>query len=379
MVQKYVIYKNNVLKTIYQKEKISRKELHDLLDIRFATITNIIKDFIKEGIIEERGKRKKNKAGRPHSLLRIVPNGKFFIGCELNPEKIISVILNFRGEIIGSNSIKIGNELKKEEILKEIKSVLKMLIEESKIEKEKIFGIGFVDPGIVDMEKGISLFSSIMPEWRNIPIKSYLEEHLSIQTFIIGTSQAKILSEKFFGKGKGCKNFIFIEYGEGVSCGVIIENRVIHGTGGVAGEFGHIKIINRNELCNCGKKGCLEAIVSIPAIIKKIKDITGENLNISEIVVKCEKENKIRKVVEEAFEIFGISVSNLVNLFNPETIILDKNFKIFEKFLNGFFEKIKLNMVYNYPVKFEISDFGEEIGAIGGGCLSLSKFLGLDI
>ncbi|MCM8786194.1 MAG: ROK family protein [Candidatus Omnitrophica bacterium] len=378
MGSKYILHKINILKVIYEKGRISRKKLHEFLDIRFATITEIVKELKKEGIIKEVGREKNQKSGRPCSLLSIIPDSKFFIGCELTPYNIISVVLNFNGSIVEKVKLNINLNDEKEKLQREIIKVLSNLI--NKVEKNKIYGIGFVDPGIVDIENGISLFSSIMPKWKDVHIKRHIEENLSIETFVIGSSQAKVLSEKFFGKGKKCKNFIFVEYGDGISCGVISDDKVIHGVGGVAGEFGHIKIIGRNEICKCGKKGCLESIASIPGILNNIKRKTGEILNINLVLEKYKSGDlEIKKNISEIFEIFAVSISNLINLFNPEMIIFDKNFQIFNDFFDLIFEKIKANMVYNYPVKFEISHFGEEIGAIGGACLSMSKFLKLDI
>ncbi|MFN4227316.1 MAG: ROK family protein [Candidatus Ratteibacteria bacterium] len=378
MGSKYLIHKKNVLKTIYEKGKISRKKLHEFLDIRFATITEIVKELKKEGIIKEVEREKNQKSGRPCTLLSIIPDSKFFIGCELTPHNIISVILNFNGNVVEKAKLNINFDDEKEKIQKGIIKVLSDLI--SKVEKDKINGIGFVDPGIVDIEKGISLFSSIMPQWKNVPIKQYLEEAFSLETFVIGSSQAKVLSEKFYGKGKKCKNFIFVEYGDGISCGVISEDRVIHGIGGVAGEFGHIKIEGRYEICKCGKRGCLESIASIPGILNIIKEKTGRLLDINLVLERYKSgDHEIKKILDEILGIFAVSVSNLINLFNPEMIIFDNNFQIFKDFFDTIFEKIKENMVYNYSVKFEISNFGEEIGAIGGACLSMSKFLKLDI
>lgn len=379
MTTKYHLHRTNILKTIYEKGKFSRKDLHELLDIRFATITEIIKELIKEGIVKEVGKRKNEKGGRPHSLLSIVPDSKFFIGCELTTTGIYSVILNFEGKIIKSETIDLDLNESKENIKEKIVYLIKNVILKCGSDKNKICGIGFVDPGIVDTEKGISLFSSIMPQWRDVPIKNYIENEVSIETFVIGTSQAKVLSEKFFGKGKNYRNFLFVEYGEGIGCGIISDNRVVHGAGGVAGEFGHIKINGRTEKCNCGGNGCLEAIASIPSIIKKIKEATKKDMNISEIVSRYLKGEKIIKtILDEILEIFSISVANLVNLFNSELVIFDRNFEIYKDFLGEIIRKIEENMVYKYPVRFEISDFGKEIGAIGGACFSISKFLKLD-
>ncbi|MCM8804917.1 MAG: ROK family protein [Candidatus Omnitrophica bacterium] len=381
MSSKYLIHKNNVLKVIYQNENISRKKLHDLLDLRFATITNITKELIEERLIEEIGREKSINKGRPHTLLRIVPNSRFFIGCELEPEKILSLILNFKGEIISKEEVDFGKDIGKEEILNEIVNLIKKMVAKSKIEKNRIFGIGFVDPGIIDIEKGVSIFSTILPQWKNVNTKQYIEEKIGIETFIIGTSQAKVLSERFFGEGKEKDDFIFIEFGEGIGCGIMSKGRIVHGIGGVAGEFGHIQFPERTEVCNCGKKGCLEAIVSIPSIEKKIKEIVGKDLKIKEIKEEFDKgDEKIKEILKEVFELFSISISNLINLLNPGLVILDKNFLFFKNLLNEFLiENIKKHMVYQYDIKFEISKFGEEIGAIGGACLSMSKFLKLDI
>ncbi|MCX8083113.1 MAG: ROK family protein [bacterium] len=386
-VRKNEYYRRYILNFIYNNQKVSRIRIGEITGIRLATITEAVRDLINEGLVKETGKLKNRQGiGRKEKTLEIIPEGKFFIGCELRPEEIHSVLLNFKGEIVHTELCKVSRREKSSEILSDINSIVNLLIKRAGVPYKRIYGMGFVDPGVIDIEKGISLSSTIMPSWRNVPVKKYLEEKLKFKVFLINTSQAKVLAEHLFGTGKGISDLIFVEYGEGISCGIISDNRVVGGYMEIAGEMGHFNFPGREEKCKCGNKGCLEAIASIPSIEAKVRNIyksksSSEDVSIENIVKAYEKDIPfVKKIVEEASEYMGISVANVVKLLNPEMVVLDSNLKKFgNRFIDVLFNNIRKNIIYGEKVDFVISSMGKEQGALGGAALSLQHFLKTDI
>jgi len=372
-------YKAPILNLVYERQPISRIGIGRITGIRLATITEVVRELIAKGLVREKGKKERRKgAGRKEALLEIVPEGRFFIGCELLPSKIDCLILNFKGKIVGKKSAEIRCNEDSLSILSDITSLVLSLIKETKIPKTRIYGLGFVDPGIIDVEKGIAVFSSIMPNWRDVPVKKYLEKKLGFSVFLINTSQAKVLAEHLFGRGKGINNLIFVEYGEGISCGIISEEKVIGGYTEIAGEMGHFTFPARREKCRCGKKGCLEAIAGIPAIEKKVRQLRKEkDISIEGIVSAFEKGDTIAcKIMDEASSFLSIAVANVIKLLNPELVVLDRNFlRLGEKFISIFLSGIRSHLLYGESIRFDISNIGNDQAALGGAALTLQHFL----
>jgi len=372
-------YKAPILNLVYERQPISRIGIGRITGIRLATITEVVRELIAKGLVREKGKKERRKgAGRKEALLEIVQEGRFFIGCELLPSKIDCLILNFKGKIVGKKSAEIRYNEDSLSILSDITSLVLSLIKETRIPKTRIYGLGFVDPGIIDVEKGIAVFSSIMPNWRDVPVKKYLEKKLGFSVFLINTSQAKVLAEHLFGRGKGINNLIFVEYGEGISCGIISEGKVIGGYTEIAGEMGHFTFPERREKCRCGKKGCLEAIAGIPAIEKKVRQLRKEkDISIEGIVSAFEKGDPVAcKIMDEASSFLSIAVANVIKLLNPELVVLDRNFlRLGEKFLSIFLSGIRSHLLYGEAVRFDISNIGNDQAALGGAALTLQHFL----
>ncbi len=382
-------YKRPVLNLIYSKQPISRIRIGEITGIRLATITEVTREFLKNGLVKETGKiRNRRGIGRKEKLLEIIPEGRYFLGCELMPACIRALALNLNGEILKLKTVPLSKGEETSAVLSKASSVVSSLIEELKIPEKKIYGLGFVDPGIIDVERGVSVFSAIMPGWKNVPVKKHLEKELGFNVFLINTSQAKVLAEHFFGRGKGVDNLIFIEYGEGISCGIISEKILIGGYREIAGEMGHFSFPERNERCRCGNRGCLEAIASFNSIEKKVRYHlkSGEKSSlkkkknsvfIEDIAGAFEKNDPLaERVLKEASLFLSSSVANVIKLLNPEVVILDGNFlKLGRRFLGIFTGDVNKSLLYEEKARFEISKMGSEQASLGGAALLLQNFL----
>ncbi len=389
-------YKYSALRMVYSSGEMSRLRLGRALNIRLATVTEIVRELLKEGLLKETGKIKNPRGvGKNETLLGIRAEGRHFIGCELYPDRISVRFLDLKGEAVSGKIVKLARR-NKFDILDRIIEVINKEIEKLKISRANIYGLGFVDPGIIDVEKGFSVLSTIMPGWRNVPTESYLSEKLRMPVFMIGTSQARALAECLFGAGRNVPNFVFIEYSTGIACGIVSEGNLVRGRNESAGEFGHFRFEGRKELCRCGRIGCLEAIASVPAVEEKarraselesgkiLRKISGgrpETIKIEMVVEAASKGDKsCLKILDEVSGHISVAVVNLAHLLDPAKIIFDNSFLVYgNKFMEGLFERINEEVIFPGNIDLEISGIGPSEGALGGAGLALHKFLGLNI
>ncbi|MBU2495576.1 MAG: ROK family transcriptional regulator, partial [Candidatus Omnitrophica bacterium] len=333
-----------ILNAIRKNGSISRIGLRKTTGLRLASITHAVRQLIKESLIYEsrKVKQKPGKAGRNQVLLEVKPKARYAIGVELGYGFFGFLVLDLTGKQAGMKKIPCDTNLGKFEILKKLVEAASRFVRENSISWEDVVGLGFVDPGVVDVRNGISLFSSLIPAWRDVPTRQFLEKELPVKVYLLGTSQAMALAENINGAGKGYRDFLRIEYGEGIACGIVSGGTLIRGSLEMAGELGHCHFSGDQTPCHCGGFGCLEAICALPALAQKARTLIEFGTNSLLLKMAGGKPEKItglmildgfknndrlcQQILGEATSYLGGAISNAVNIFNPQLVILDKNF-----------------------------------------------------
>ncbi|MFC1928197.1 ROK family protein [Chloroflexota bacterium] len=206
------------------------------------------------------------------------------------------------------------------------------------IDLSQLSAISIASAGVIDMEKGTITKSPNLPGWINIPLRGIVEEKYKIHTFLINDATAAALGEHHLGVGKGTSNLVLLTLGTGIGGGIIINDNLYFGSSGGAGEIGHMTIDVNGTRCSCGNIGCLEMLASGKAVAKEaIRRISyGEKSCLTEMV-EGEIENITAKeislaaregdtlaleVIAKAAYYLGVGIVNLVNILNPEIIII---------------------------------------------------------
>jgi len=319
-----------VLELIRKQGPISRSEIAELTKLTPATISNISKellniDFIKETSLGE------STGGRPPVMLELNPEAAFVIGINLGPGNIEGVITNIEGKIIRKTVVKLGR-VEAQVVVDTIKAIIKEIISDVAIPKEKIIGIGMAVHGIVNSQTGVSEYAPFY-DWKHLPLKEMIEKEFDIPVLIDNDVNAMALAESWFGIAKSIPNFVTIFVGNGVGSGVIIQNSTYYGVSYSAGEVGHIVVENNGPLCSCGNHGCLESLICDTSMLAKYQKLVKdgkikEEQNINSLTIsnvyKSAKDGNIEAVhlVEEAGKYLGIAIANLVNILNPTLVVI---------------------------------------------------------
>ncbi len=386
--------KQVILKNIREKGPISRSTIHQITGLRLASITYGVRELLSEGLIQEIKKVKLHtgRAGRNHILLDLNPDARYAIGVELKYGSIYLLLLNLKGNLIKKKEVRYQIGLEKFQILNLLQKAITEFVKEVKIPLKRVVGLGFVDPGLVDVKRGMSLFSTFLSGWKDVPTKHFLEEALKIPVHLVGTSQARAIAESIYGAGKGCNDFLCVEYGQGIACGIVSGGHLVRGALETAGELGHCHFPENKTPCHCGGFGCLEAICALPALARKAKMLmklgaetillksTGglpEKVTGLMILDGFQKNDRLcQQILEEAAYYLGAAIANAVNLFNPELVIFDQTLaRAGEYFLEHLKHIIRRESLPGGEyLKFAISRLGEEAGSLGGATLALDDF-----
>ena len=375
--------KLKILELIKAKNGISRIDISREFGITPAAVGKVINEFLeKKIIIEER--EGESSGGRKPSLLNINKDkiGNI-LGVYFAPTFVQVTIGDIDGNIISTRRYRLGD------LGGDIVGSTEEIIEKELTKNKDIEVISVVMNGLVDSERGVSIFS---PHYntKNISIVERFQKKFRKKVYLENDVRVMALVEKVFGECRDNQNFVVLNVEEGVGGSIYLNDMLYHGYGSMSGELGHM-VVKRNSLekCSCGKRGCLETEVSNRAIIKKImaqirinnqysslKKVLdeGKKLEIKDVLVGVEERDMLSlSVVGEAIQYIAYALDMIISVINPEKIILYGEFfqnkYIFKSLLNEI-GKITLDE-QNYQIKR--SKFYEKIYEIAP--LALGNYL----
>lgn len=259
------------------------------------------------------------------------------IGIDVGGTNVKIALVDDSGKIIYSNSVPTRAEMGYEYTVNNIKQAIYDLMKETKLTAKDIEGIGFGFPGQVDYKSGIVRLAPNIPGWVEVPIAKMIEDEFHIPTRVDNDVRCAALGELKYGAGKGCENLICITVGTGIGSGLIVNGKLVRGASNAAGEIGHIKLqIHDGPICGCGDTGCMEAFASGPAIVAMAEEyiLGGKSTKYREmanggditpfIVSEAAKAGDpvAKRIFARIGEYIGIGMASVVNLLNPEKIII---------------------------------------------------------
>lgn len=259
------------------------------------------------------------------------------IGIDVGGTNVKIALVDSDGKITYSNSVPTRAEMGYEYTVNNIKQAIYDLMKETNTAAKDIEGIGFGFPGQVDYKSGIVRLAPNIPGWVEVPIAGMIESEFNIPTRVDNDVRCAALGELNFGAGKGCENLICITVGTGIGSGLIVNGKLVRGAANAAGEIGHIKLqIHDGPICGCGDTGCMEAFASGPSIVAMAEDYIkgGKSTKYREMAngapitpyIVSEAAKAGDPVAKRIFtimgEYIGVGMASVVNLLNPEKIIV---------------------------------------------------------
>lgn len=261
---------------------------------------------------------------------------KYSIGVDVGGTNIKIALVDKTGSIVYSDTVPTRAEMGYEYTINNMKKAISDLMTQTKVAKEDISGIGFGFPGQIDCDNGVVLLAPNIPGWVNVPIAKIIEKEFSIPVKVDNDVRCAALAELNYGAGKGAMNLVCITVGTGIGSGLIINGKIVRGAKNVAGEIGHIKLqMHDGPMCGCGDTGCLEAFASGPAIVAMAQEYIsgGKSTKYRElanpditpyIVAEAAKQGDVvaKRIFETIGEYIGIGLVSVINLLNPEKIVI---------------------------------------------------------
>ena len=263
--------KGIILDVVRRFGPLSRVEIHELTHLRPASISLLTRELIREGKVREAG-LSNNPTGRKQILLHLDGDAGSIIAVDFDAEFVMAAVVDCRPGIRGRVIAEPTNiEEGIEGLLRQLFRVARAAIAEGGTDAARLLGIGVGDPGLVDRRDGLSVLSSTIQFWKDVPLRERFEREFGIPCIVGNNTRTKTIAERMLGTGDRADDMIFVEYGRGIGAGIISGGHTVQGSRWAAGEFGHTHIANSGPPCSCGSFGCLEAIAGIGALEARVK------------------------------------------------------------------------------------------------------------
>lgn len=309
-------------------------------------------------------------------------------GVDLGGTNIAVAIVDGEGKIIVKGSTPTMNERSYEPIVADMAKLCKALATEAGISMEEIHSVGIGSPGTPDPVKGHIVYANNL-NFKNTPIREAFQQHLNLPVYIENDANAAAIGEYEAGSGKNYKDLVAVTLGTGVGGGVILNHKIIGGTWHSGAELGHTVIKAGGEPCTCGRKGCWETYSSATALIREAKkaaeanpastlnDLVGGDLSKMNAKVPFDAAQSgdavAQKVIDQYVKDLATGLGNLVNIFQPEIIVLGGGVSAQKDNLLVPLRAYMANEIYggpgNFKTKIEVAELGNDAGIIGAAML----------
>ncbi len=389
---KNFILKQNILGLCINDGNYNLADLSRAINTSIPTTTKLIEELIDEGFIEELGKQDTN-GGRKPSIFGLNPSAGYLVGIDVKKKSICIAITDFKGQVITYiENYPFVLENSEESVVLLCRTIRELVKKAGLEDDESILAYGFNLSGRVNNETGFC-FTYFLGEDKSIT--SVLENEFNTPVFVENDSRAMTYGEYICGVAQGEKDMLFLNIAWGLGMGMIINGKLHYGKSGFSGEIGHFPILDNEQICQCGKTGCLETGASGLAahriIIEKLKEgrasilsekyMKSEDITLDDILNAVNEEDILAiEVIEEIGTTLGRAIAGLINLFNPELVVIGGKVSSAANYLmlplKSAVQKHSLNLI-NRDSTIKLSKLGEKGGAIGACLLSRSKLIGL--
>lgn len=311
---------------------VARKDLAALTDLTKPTITDIVDELVSAGLIEEVGfAPSMSTGGRRPRLLAVRSDSHCVAGIHIGIQRMTVALTDALGNELGVMTTPTQRH-HPDQTLAGASILVTDLLHRHAIPVDRLMGVGIALPGLVDFRTGTCVYAPNLG-WEQVPAQQFLEDRLAAPVFVHNTAQAIAAAEVVEGGPDAERDVVVLYVGTGVGAGVIAGGRVFHGWSGFAGELGHCAVAGSTTECVCGKRGCLEALVSAPALVRRAQEeisagastvLSGAHSLTTKTIAEAAEsgDHLARTLLDDAGRQLGVAASWLVNLFNPATLII---------------------------------------------------------
>ncbi|WP_225847452.1 ROK family transcriptional regulator [Streptomyces sp. HPF1205] len=320
--------RTSVFAAILAEGSLSRGDVADLLGVAPSTVTKAVTPLLADGYLEETdaARTPAPSLGRPSKRLRVNKARHAAIGVKICQDRLIGVLTNLRTEIMDHRLVRLP-EHSPGAVLDAVCELAATLAASAPADPDHVLGIGVGLSGHVDAEQRTSRHSALLG-WNDVDVAGEVGRRTGLPTVVGNDVNALVVGQRWFGPARDCASFAVVTVGAGIGCGLFLNGGLYTGTSGMAGEIGHVPVQPDGPVCNCGRRGCLEAVASYDAVLRAIEARGGPRCHDIDEAIDLARRGTgpdaaaAAAAFAEAGGALGRALAWLYNMLNPEKLII---------------------------------------------------------
>jgi predicted NBD/HSP70 family sugar kinase len=316
-----------VIESIYRHPACSRADIARRTGLSRGTVSIVAEELGRADLIREHeppdDSQRPRGTGRPPTLLSLVPGAAFAIGIDIGHQHIRVTICDLAGEPIADEWTRAQVDDAPAETLDLAHDLVQRALREASVTPERLLGAGMGLAGPINEVTGEVEADGILPGWHGVAPAAEMQDRLGVSVQLANDADMGALGEKVFGAGRDVNDMSYIRLSAGVGAGLILSGQPYRGGHGMAGEIGHVCVDPNGPICRCGNRGCLETVASPVAVARLLEHVVHRPMTTDQLLeLVAAGDRGARRAVADAGEAVGRVISWLVNVLNPELVLI---------------------------------------------------------
>jgi N-acetylglucosamine repressor len=321
--------RNLILNMIRQYGPLSRTQLTEISRLSAGAVSQISNELCDENWVVSAGESASTGGRRPE-MLRLNPTAGCVVGLKLMEDRLVCALTDLEGQVLTYTEAAMVYDHSVQTVSQKLAEIVRQTIQSAAMPWEKVLGVGIGLAGIIEHEYGLVHHSPYF-HWRDVPLADLVAAQIDLPVYLENDVNTLTLAEQLFGIGRDIENFVLVTVGRGIGMGMILNHQLYQGLRGGVGELGHITVIPDGPACDCGKRGCLEAIAADPAVLRYVQNALQEGrsstltseANFPEVIVAAEEGDSLAKeALAHSGAYLGLGISMIVNMLHPALIVI---------------------------------------------------------
>ena len=318
-----------LLSKVFLDGPLTRQDLTVSTGLSQAAVSNVVGDLIEDGLVTEAG-TVDSDGGRPRVMLRVAPRFALVVGVDVGETRVQVELFDLAMTLLAAADYPIDpGRPDPGTVVGHILDGLESVVDSAQVAPSEILGVGIGVSGVVEQGRQAIVHAQTLG-WDTVELERLLRHGTDMPLHVDNGAKTLGQAEMWFGAGRGTRHAVFALVGSGVGAAVVTGGVTYRGASSSAGEWGHTTLVYGGRACRCGARGCLEAYVGAGAIIDRYREArgdlpvpgAGEEAQLSGLIADAEHSPVARGILDETASYLGAGVGGLINLFNPERIVL---------------------------------------------------------
>ncbi len=315
-----------VIRALRDEGQISRADIARRTGLSRSTVSSLVADLQADGLVVERpepGLAHGTQGGRPPILLSFDASAGAAVGIDFGHSHLRVAVSDLASTILAERSHPLDTDHDALQGLDMAAELVEDALAEAGVERSTVIGAGMGLPGPIGQREGVVGSSAILPGWIGMPAEAEMRRRLDLPVMVDNDANLGALAEAAFGAGRDAGDLVYLKVSSGIGAGLILNGRLYRGSGGFAGELGHVLVHPGGIVCRCGNRGCLETVAATGALVDLVRRSHGPDFTVDDLLEAARAGDPgCRRVVEDAGRALGQVVATVLNVLNPELLVV---------------------------------------------------------